>query len=630
MFKVIQEKIEEKKLLDCVVNWSKMHKSNTTENSVLFFSRKGDFLTVYSKKKIIKSIGIILVEKNLFQEACFSYDIPFLPQEWQKIAETKVFELWERYTGEPQNMPMRLGFSDKEKKDLLFFARETITNFLLQDKATIVNSGHDVTVEKTRKYDAQQFLEKSPERYKAKTRIDVALWVDGHLRGSQIVERETIAHAIYDASVNATRDIRFKPLNTEELSGLRIEITFMSDLLLPVTSSDIRANEIWTTKGYVALAEGGAGWFVPAVFNCLAFDGLSDFLQVLTTRKLNIASKAPSYFYFNVIDWIETEKNYKSLRGPVVENNINFKKNGDIESVIAKDILRYLHNNIEKDGNIIFSYNPISGESSSIDWVRNAFAAWSLVLYGEVFNNENSKQIGFLQYSYLKENIGNTAPIESYLYLSYAAYLYHDETFTNFCNEYIYSHYKKNIHAPLFALQVGLFFLEERNRQQKMEDISLRIALDVLESFMSSKRDGADFPLAMFSDLVPLLVALSKVFGSEDLQKKANDVASWYIEKQNPDGSFPSSVNSIESYSRGTIKILESLARSGLVNGEDAVIKKGIAWIYDMQYREDSMFFIPQSRRDSAFGGIRHDNHNAAIWIDSEAHTLLLLSFLRH
>ena len=627
MLKIFQEKIEVKKLLDRIIDWSKTHKNNSNENSVLFFSKKGDFLTVYNKKKIIKSTGLILAEKGLFQEACFSYDIPFLPQEWQKIAETKYFELWERYTGEPKNMPMRLGFSGREKKDLLSFARETVTAFILQNKTSLDDMVYCVTAE-MRESIVGEFLEKSPNRYKEKTRLDVALWVGGHLRGSQIVERETIAHAVYDAAINATRDIRFKPLRAEELNDLRIEITYMSDLFLPVTSSDIKANEIWTTKGYVALAEGGAGWFVPAVFNCLSFDGLNDFLKVLTKRKLVVSVKEPSYFYFDVIDWIETEKNYKSLRGPIVEHNRNIRNIEDVTLDIAKDILTNLNSNKESDGNIVFNYNPISGEFSSIDWVRNAFASWALALYGDVYDNETSKQIGYLQYSYLKENGHHFTSVESCLYLSHAAYLYHDVTFMRLCDEYVYSHYEQYIHAPLFALQVGLFFLEERNRQQKMEDISLRIALDVLETFVVSVRDGVDFPLAMFSDLVPLLVSLGKIFKREDLQKKAEEVIAWYTEKQNSDGSFPASVHSIESYSRGTIKVLESLARSGLVNGEDSVIKKGVAWIYDMQYREDSMFYIPTGRKGNAFGGIRHDNYSAAIWIDSEAHTLLLLSFL--
>jgi hypothetical protein len=47
-----------------------------------------------------------------------------------------------------------------------------------------------------------------------------------------------------------------------------------------------------------------------------------------------------------------------------------------------------------------------------------------------------------------------------------------------------------------------------------------------------------------------------------------------------------------------------------------------------MQYRPDSMFFVPVEHRPRVMGGLRHDAYDTDAWIDAAGHVLLGLARL--
>ncbi len=82
----------------------------------------------------------------------------------------------------------------------------------------------------------------------AKADLDVALWVNGALRGSAVVENKVLGEGLLQATVLASRDARFKPLELNELPGTRIEITAFSDLRIPLSEESIKKMKFYTTR----------------------------------------------------------------------------------------------------------------------------------------------------------------------------------------------------------------------------------------------------------------------------------------------------------------------------------------------------------------------------------------------
>ena len=105
----------------------------------------------------------------------------------------------------------------------------------------------------------------------------------------------------------------------------------------------------------------------------------------------------------------------------------------------------------------------------------------------------------------------------------------------------------------------------------------------------------------------------------------AQDVWSWLCAQQLPSGAFPDTTASDFVYSRGTGKIFEVLA---LGPDDGGAVERAGRWLLAMQYRADSMFFIPTEHRALVLGGLRHDPFNADAWIDAAAHLLLGLARL--
>jgi hypothetical protein len=131
----------------------------------------------------------------------------------------------------------------------------------------------------------------------------------------------------------------------------------------------------------------------------------------------------------------------------------------------------------------------------------------------------------------------------------------------------------------------------------------------------------------MYSDLVPLLEKLGKLNGDKKMRADARMLYRQFVQMQLPDGSFPSTSTSIESYVRGTGKVCESLALSHIQPASLSPTINTLKWLSQMQYDEDNTYFISPEHRKHALGGFRHDAHNPGIWVDSTAHTLLLLAY---
>jgi len=58
----------------------------------------------------------------------------------------------------------------------------------------------------------------------------------------------------------------------------------------------------------------------------------------------------------------------------------------------------------------------------------------------------------------------------------------------------------------------------------------------------------------------------------------------------------------------------------------EAALLSAARWLSTMQYDDQNLFFVVQSRRDLLRGAFRHDYQNTDAWIDAAGHVLLGLS----
>ncbi|MBU4142764.1 AMMECR1 family protein, partial [Patescibacteria group bacterium] len=315
-------------------------------------------------------------------------------KEWKLIFQSPELEIYEnekRFENK-QFKPLRWGLNEEEKRTALKIARESIRIFLEEKQTPQI----------------KDFNFSLAAVFNLRADLDVALWTNGVVRGSWVVENTFLGEGIIEAAIYASRDSRFKPLEFDELKNTRIEITLFSDLKIPLSKSLIDKDEILYNKGYLLKRGEKQGWFLPEVFNVLSFKNLKEFLFRLGAEKAflrpeEVFDKKTAIFIFEVDDFIEGEEKEEILNlvGPAARAG---KLEGEIKetAISAADWLLKMQ---ELDGNFVPITNPITGRASQIDWPRSIFTGWSLIEFGKVVGNPRYIDAGRKNFSYGKKYI---------------------------------------------------------------------------------------------------------------------------------------------------------------------------------------------------------------------------------
>lgn len=544
-----------------------------------------------------------------------------LEKPWFLVFHSPAIEIWENKARHRGALPLRFGLSNEEKNFVLTRARRTLGTYLRTGECNMA------------------LPEDAPERFLEKASVDVALWVDGTLRGSRIVENLPLISAIDEAAIRSCRDERFKPLSSDELNAARIEIAILSDLRMPLSDREIRGNIIASEKGYLVAVQGKRGWFLPTVLNCVTFKNLNDFLTRLIEEKAGVPRaflSAASVRVFEVDNFIESKQPSRkalSLLGPVVRSSLglaDFRQEIDGIAVRGADFLCRLQ---ETDGNIPPSINPLTGKSTQIDWVRLAFTASALALMGKV--NASSEYEGAAR----KSLAYITRHIYTHPYLSREVR----------CLAFVYAHKladvlgevteARKMHAAMLELlpsipyepirysQLARHLFEYGRGDAALFAKAVELSSAVLNDYERRIRSGTIFELARFPELIPMLRIIGDIRNSQEMIRKSEDISRWYVSQQLPDGSFPSSVGSTFSYVRGSGKIFEVLCLEPAQNRK--CIERTVRWLSDMQYNENNTYFVEERVKGNILGGFRHDAVNQAVWIDATGHVLLAAARLK-
>jgi len=544
-----------------------------------------------------------------------SYDIN---NKWLCIFKTPGFEVWENKERSITIPPLRWGLSEETKEIAFTVARDVLKHFLLHKTPL----SHD-------------YFEILPSQFYLKVNVGVALWVNGSLRGSKIVQQKLLGEGIAEAATLAARDNRFKPLEYHELPETRIEITLFSDLKVPLSAKDYAKGDIYPEKGYVLEYKKHRGWFFPEVFNCTSFRNLEDFLACLTYKKAHLRSsnqKSAHTFIFEVIDFIEsTIQTPLDLDGPVIRGpvHIELKKNAitEIKKRIcaAADWLCAIQ---EVDGRIppiIYPWGERPNESSRIDWSRLAFTAWSLAEAGKVVEEERYIKSAKNSFHYIQRYIFKNKELRlslrthtfSLAYFGQLACFLEELDDATKAMKIILSNVHDLPFDPMLFSQMTSF-LNKMSRNEKYNHGTqnelkelLTISKESFEEMINHKQMPTS--LAKWAELV-------NTFFEEDRLFSMN-VAAWLAKHQLSSGAFPNTTHSSFVYTRGTSKIFEVLSLYPDIYKRE--IAKTLEWLFKMQYDGENTFFISKERRPYLIGGFRHDYFNQTAWIDSAGHFLL-------
>ncbi len=615
------------KQLDAFFAWIKTIEINTTQciyinlphHEYLCDSKRDNKSQIPENisQNYIDDICFILCTPNAFTVTLQKLSLGNEPKtsDWVNIFQSPILEVWENTSKYPSDTrPLRFGLSNAEKSALLTVARTKLTQQFNPSR-----------------YDLTELDKITFPRFTLIGTADVALWVNGELRGSMIIENKPIVEAIKEAAVLAASDIRFKPLQFDELDATRIEITVMQNLRIPLQFDEVQKNEIYPEKGYFMRIENKNGWFVPTVFNCLYFNTLNDLRKLLLTQKMNLDTTAIDnpIFIYEVCSFIESPiRTPLALRGPIVTQAAStINTVWEDSKKIALAAVLYLSKNQEPDGNIPPIISVLSGKSNQIDWIRLAHTTWALTLYGIEAKNEVSTASALKAYSYVQQYIFNHKGISNLtrcltlVYFTNAAILLGKDEDARKGIELISNTVPSLPYEPILFSQIASCLLKYSERNPTYLSQAINLTTIVQTDFNKQRVSGSKISLASYAELMLLLQTLGNTLSDTSYIEQAQEIATWYSMQQFPNGSFPSFPHSMYTYTRGTGKIFETLA--ALPQTNEWSQENTISWFKEMQYSEDNTYFVKKEVKEKIIGGFRHDDTNQDAWIDSASHFLI-------
>ncbi len=536
---------------------------------------------------------------------------------WRGIFHSPVIEIWENISRfKKDSLPVRFGIDTYSQQFLLNFARKNLEVSLNQDALV-----EDLTEENL----LSRYLEE-------KVNVDVTLWVNGLLRGSQIIFDKTFLEGIRMATLKAANDSRFEKLKTSDLPKTTIQITVLHKLIIPLRLEEVKNNEVYPEKGYQINASGKKGYFLPAVANCIKLDNLDKFTNRLLTEKLSLVdnSQLEDIFVYEVNDFIESPQTKPlDLVGPVVERSI-ISEDQLISSIINSSLI-FLKKMQGADGNVIARLNPTDGSYIKTDWTRLAYTALSLAaIYTETKNPLAEELVASIS-NFLEENLLSCEILEV---TRCSALLTHRETLLKLnklekipsYEKYLLEKLPNFTYDSILYAQYAHFLLSITKQDKKYLHTAEQLVLQIWLDFKDMLAKNHSFELAGFPELIPLLTGIGNDLNNDKYSSGAEEILDWYLNQQLPDGSFPGRNNKIFTYTRGTSKIFEVLVQFPEFLEINRL--KTLSWLYNMQYVEENTFYINSKYKDLVLGGFRHDVFDHSVWIDSNAHVLYGISFL--
>jgi AMMECR1 domain-containing protein len=525
--------------------------------------------------------------------------------EWRTILRLRDVSVFERDAPHGACRPLRLGLDLREGWSALSHARRCAEQHL---------AGHEDVSARSR----------LPElaRLSSWSTVGVALWTRGRLRGSVVSPPGPALRGLGQAASWACRDARFEHLSPAELAETRFQITIVHAPAVPLSRREIETGAAYHDKA-LFLSEGTrSGVYLPEIFNVAPHRTLRALVDSLAREKAGLAGygDATSVDVCEVTELVESADRMRAVQldGPVArvaDGDGDWRSRARAAGATACAWLAALQN---EEGALPLRVRPSTGRAEGVDPPRMAMVAHALAAFGVAIDHAPAVQssrrlLGWLDRA--RPTWGAATPHEllTTCYLGKAALCLGDEARVEKALTDALRLMDSAPREPLVLAHAASFFLAASEGRAEVAHRCESLQRELLDRFARARSAREPMSLAGWAELGAAL-------------ETSGEIMEWLRSKQLPSGAFPDTTASDHVYSRGTGKVLEVLA----LRPADSMraIECAVSWLLAMQYRADSMFFVPEEHRSRVSGGLRHDMFDADAWIDAAGHLILALARL--
>lgn len=446
--------------------------------------------------------------------------------------------------------------------------------------------------------------------YSERCTFGITVWKDGYVRGSAVSSGVSLKDGLDETVTNTLRDIRFKPLSTQELEDARIEINISPDIWMPVTDLDLRseiAPHFLASRCKVHGRERAHNF--PAVTNIGYSGNTYDYYRKLA-EKARIGKNQQILF--------ETAPCFSFIENARLDSALQIR--GGIPLVaeirpslkLLEDITESIVQNIDSDGFIQNRFQlSTSSKNYRMDILRMSFI-YSALCESRDFTakRHHDKSIRKLR-NFIEKNISAHTMLQQALPEIYLARgdLFLGEKDSTFLRKSLSRDYQNvQIPAAIQIMKLKLLILNQEGRAVPRE---LSDYAGIIFREWRMHKDIDNFYL--FSDIISILRQIK-------LDREYEEISTWLASKQHPDGSF--SEKRVPT-TRNMSKIIESCMTDTRLAPH---MHRATAWVLRMLYTHDSMFHIPTDMRPCFNYCLRHDYWNRDVWLDGSAHLLTALT----
>ena len=524
---------------------------------------------------------------------------------WRRILRFDALSVIERDTPHGGARPLRLGLSDADGWALLQTTRAAAEAFVAGRSPSETSSG-----------DAR--LSSLAQR----SVVAVSMWTRGRLRGSIVCPPAPALSLARRAGEWVCKDARFERISTQaELAETTFQVGLVHAPAIPLSREEIRERDAYTDKAYFVSEGNHFGTYMPEVFNVRAARKLAPLLESLAREKAGLEriGDETRVEACEVSEAVESADGTRAvaLDGPIARVT-NQPARLDDTHTAGSAACAWLVSVQHEDGSWPVRVRAATGAGDGRDPVRVALVAFALAAYGTAARIDEGpraarRALDWLERSRSEWTSDPARALWTHCYMGRTADCLGDTPAFATAAAGV----RKTAHARdrMAAMHAASFSRHVASRDPEAARRADTLGIALFDEFRRARDGKAPVSLAEWAELATSF--------SPD-STRARDISQWLRSHQLPDGSFPETTASRFAYTRGTGKVFEVLAQT-CPDAEPALVRC-FGWLRTMQYRPDSVFFVPREHRARVLGGLRHDVYDTDAWVDAAGHLLIGLA----
>ncbi len=527
---------------------------------------------------------------------------------WRPILRFDALSVSERDAPHGGPRPLRLGLTGAEGWALLQAARAAAED--------VVAGGPPPRETETRG---------AEPRLSQRTVLAVSMWTRGRLRGSVVSPPGRALVMARRSGEWACQDPRFERPTLAELDDTVFQVGLVHAPAIPLSRDEIRERDAYPDKALFVSEGARFGAYMPEVFNIRAPRKLAPLLRSLAIEKAGLEGVGAHTRIeaCEVSEVVESADRTRAvaLDGPIARVAVDEPEGlAGAARAAGSAACAWLVSVQQEDGSWPVRVRPATGEGEGRDPVRVALVAFALATFGvaarvDAAPRAASRALAWLARTRSEWTRDPVRALWTHCYVGRTATCLDEaDAFASAA-----AGVREVAHAAardrLAAQHAASFSREAAARDADAARRAGSLGGALYEEFRRARDGGSPMSLAGWAEL-------AAAFSSDSPQ--AREITGWLRSYQLPDGSFPDTTASRFAYTRGTGKVFEVLART--CSDAEPALERSLGWLRTMQYRLDSVFFVPEEHRARVLGGLRHDVYDTAAWVDAAGHLLIGLA----